>query len=59
LADPLLADFAESADAAARFMARGDELARAAAAARASLADPVVGLGRLRPGSVAGEAGRP
>ncbi|MFM8494577.1 MAG: hypothetical protein ACKOEM_03500, partial [Planctomycetia bacterium] len=48
LADPLLADFAQSAEAAARFVARGDELGRAAAAARAALGDPVTGLGRLR-----------
>jgi hypothetical protein len=48
LADPLLADFAQSADATVRFVARGDELARAAASARATLSDPVTGLGRLR-----------
>ena len=48
LADPLLADFAQSAEAAARFVARGDELGRAAAAARAALGHPVTGLGRLR-----------
>ena len=48
LVDPLLADFAQAADATARFVARGDELAGAAAAARGTLADPVTGLGRLR-----------
>ena len=48
LVDPLLADFAKAADAAARFVARGDELCSAAAATRATLSDPVTGLGRLR-----------
>ncbi|MBU6221164.1 MAG: 50S ribosome-binding GTPase [Planctomycetes bacterium] len=53
LVDPLLADFATAAERADRFVARGDELAREAAAARAGLADPAAGLGRLRgaPGS--------
>jgi hypothetical protein len=48
LADPLLADFARSAEAASLFVARGDDLARIAASARAALSDPVTGLGRLR-----------
>jgi hypothetical protein len=53
LVDPLLADFATAAEQAERFVARGDELAREAAAARAGLPDPAAGLGRLRgtPGS--------
>ena len=53
LVDPLLADFATAAEQAERFVARGDELAREAAATRAGLADPATGLGRLRgvPGS--------
>jgi len=48
LADPLLADFAAAAEGTDRFVARGDELARAAAEIRAGLADPATGLGRLR-----------
>ncbi|MEI6241384.1 MAG: GTPase domain-containing protein [Planctomycetia bacterium] len=48
LVDPLIADFAHSADSTTRFTARGAELGRAAATARAALADPATGLGRLR-----------
>ncbi|NDC52742.1 MAG: hypothetical protein EBZ74_00270 [Planctomycetia bacterium] len=48
LVDPLLADFADAADQAGRFVMQGEELAREAAAIRAGLADPAAGLGRLR-----------